>query len=170
LGALQRDCAVTDSDDPEDQSDSQAAGVGSSATNDSQRWLKDSTQPGHAYDDTWGPYNRAFFPPRKVDAWVNYKRLSTGANVMRRYWNQREELRHTYEAEHGQDPGQWPHRHPGVVIDAVEWLAHAACLGCQWIDTRGTDMREPGWREAVGEVAYRHQAADGEDRSGRTSR
>jgi hypothetical protein len=166
--ALQRDCAVTHSDDPADRSDSQAAG--SSARNDAQRWLKDATQPGPAYDDTWGAYHRAFFPPRKVDAWVSYKRMSTGVNVMRRYWNQREELRHAYEDEHGENPDQWPHRHPGVVIDAVEYVAHAACLGCQWIDSRGTSMKEPDWHEAAAEFAHRHQASDGEYRPGKTSR
>jgi hypothetical protein len=36
--------------------------------------------------------------------------------VVRRHWNQREELRDTYEAEHGEDPDEWSHRHPGIVI------------------------------------------------------
>jgi hypothetical protein len=38
-------------------------------------------------------------------------------------WDQREELRAAYEAVHGTDPYQWPDRHPGIVIDAVEWVA-----------------------------------------------
>jgi hypothetical protein len=165
--ALQRGCAMTH---PDDRSDSQSAHAGSSARNDPQRWLKDATQPGPAYDDTWGAYHHAFFPPRKVNAGGSYKRMSTGVNVVRRYWHQREELRHAYEAEHGEDPDRWPHRHPAIVIDAVESLAYAACLGCQWIDTRGTSMKEPGWREAAAVIARRHEAADVGDGLGRASR
>jgi hypothetical protein len=67
--------------------------------------------------------------------------MSTGVNVARRLWDQREELREAYEAVHGSDPGSWPHRHPGIVIDAVQFVVHAACLGCQWIDQPGTSIR-----------------------------
>jgi hypothetical protein len=55
--------------------------------------------------------------------------MSTGVNVARRLWDQREELRAAYEAEHGSDPENWPHRHPGIVIDAVQFVAHAAWPG-----------------------------------------
>ena len=79
--------------------------------------------------------------------WINFKRMGSGVNVVRRHWDQREELRAAYEAEHGSGPENWPHRHPGIVIDAVQFVAHAACLGCQWIDQPGTSMEEPGWRE-----------------------
>jgi hypothetical protein len=68
-----------------------------------------------------------------------------------------EQLRAAYEAERGSDPDNWPHRHPGIVIDAVQFVAHAACLGCQWIDQLGTSMEEPGWREASATVARRHE-------------
>ena len=72
-----------------------------------------------------------------VTPWINFKRMGSRVNVVRRHWDQREELRSAYEAKHGSDPENWPHRHPGIVIDAVQFVAHAACLGCQWIDVRG---------------------------------
>jgi hypothetical protein len=88
--------------------------------------------------------------------------MSTGVNVARRLWDQREELREAYQAVHGSDPESWPHRHPRIVIDAVQFVAHAACLACQWIDMPGTSMEEPGWREASAAVARRHQESNGE--------
>ena len=80
---------------------------------------------------------------------INFKRMGSRVNVVRRHWDQREELRAAYEVEHGSDPDNWPHRHPGIVIDAVQFVAHAACLGCQWINpaprcrTRGGGKRPP---------------------------
>ena len=128
--------------------------------------LKDSWEPGPGagYAYTWGPYYSAQFPPTKVTPWINFKRMGSGVNVVRRHWDQREELRASYEAEHGSDPETWPHRHPGIVIDAVQFVAHAACLGCQWIDQPGTSMEEPGWREASAAVARRHESSNGEFR------
>ena len=96
--------------------------------------IKDSWQPGPGYADTWGPYFEAEFPPARVTAWINFKRRSTGVNIVRRRWDQREKLRQQHEAIHGPDPALWPHRHPGVVLDAVQWVAQPACLGCQWIE------------------------------------
>jgi hypothetical protein len=90
--------------------------------------------------------------------------MSTGVNVARRLWDQREELREAYEAVHGSDPGSWPHRHPGIVIDAVQFVAYAACLGCQWIDQPGTSMRGTGWREASAVVARHHESSHGQFR------
>jgi hypothetical protein len=90
--------------------------------------------------------------------------MGSGVNVARRHWDQREELRAAHEAEHGSDPENWPHRHPGIVIDAVQFVPHAACLGCQWIDQPGTSMEEPGWREAAAAVARRHESSHGEFR------
>ena len=78
--ALQRGCAMTH---PDNRCSSQPARAGSSARNDPQRWLNDATQPGPAYDDTWGAYHHAFFPRAKVNAWVSYKRMSTSVNVVR---------------------------------------------------------------------------------------
>ncbi|HEU4360854.1 MAG TPA: hypothetical protein VFR27_05015 [Mycobacterium sp.] len=85
-----------------------------------------STRP-HGGAGTWGPYWDALFPPRPVTPWVDWKRLSTGVNVARRLWEQREYLRRTYESVHGSDPLAWPSPHPGVVLDAVRWVVHAAC-------------------------------------------
>jgi hypothetical protein len=52
----------------------------------------------------------------------------------------------------------------GIVIDAVQWVAHAACLGCQWIDMPGTDMKDPRWREDAAAVGRRHESSHGEFR------
>ena len=102
----------------------------------------------------WRAYHQAMFPPGGlVTPWIRFKVMSTGVNVARRLWDQREELREAYEVEHGSDPENWPHRHPGIVIDAVQFVAHAACLGCQWLDQPGTSMSEAGWREASAAVA-----------------
>jgi hypothetical protein len=90
--------------------------------------------------------------------------MGSGVNVVRRHWDQREELRAAYEAEHGSDPDNWPHRHPGIVIDAVQFVAHAACLGCQWLAQPGNSMSDEGWREAAAAVARRHESSHGEFR------
>jgi hypothetical protein len=50
------------------------------------------------------------------------------------------------------------------VIDAVQFVAHAACLGCQWIDQPGTSMSDEGWWEAAAAVARRHESSHGEFR------
>lgn len=124
--------------------------------------LRDSWQPGRSMAESWGPYCELFFPPRRVTSWTYFKRITTGANVVHRLWDQREELRRRYEAAHGSDPDQWPHRHPGVVLDAVEWVAHAACLRCQWLDDRGTSMRDSGWHGEAMAIAVRHQDSGGQ--------
>jgi hypothetical protein len=46
----------------------------------------------------------------------------------------------------------------------VQFVAHAACLGCQWLAQPGTSMEEPGWREASAAVARRHESSHGEFR------
>jgi hypothetical protein len=113
----------------------------------------------------WRAYHKSFFPPGGlVTPWIRFKVMSTGVNVARRLWDQREELRAAYEAKHGSDPDNWPHRHPGIVIDAVQWVAHSACLGCQWIDMPGTDMKDPRWRKDAAAVARRHESSNGEFR------
>jgi hypothetical protein len=110
-----------------------------------------------------GPYFDAEFgPPHRVRAWIAWKISSTGLNIARRWWDQREERRAAYEAVHGTDPYQWPDRHPGIVIDAVQFVAHAACLGCQW--SPAPRWRNPGWREAAAAVARRHESSHGEFR------
>lgn len=94
--------------------------------------LRPSTQFSAA--NTWGPYWNALFPPSLVTEWIDFKRRSTGLNVARRLWDQREYLRRTYESVYGTDPEGWPSQHPGVVLDEVLWMAHAACLRCRWFD------------------------------------
>src|SRR5260370_10549744 len=53
----------------------------------------------------WRAYHTSMFPPgRPVTPWIRFKVMSTGVNVARRLWDQREELREAYEGEHGSDP------------------------------------------------------------------
>jgi hypothetical protein len=89
---------------------------------------------------TWGPYFDAMFPPQEVSTWISWKMTSTGTNIARRPWDQREELRAEYDDVHGTDRALWPAQHPGVVPDAVLSSAHGACLGCQWIDVTMPDF------------------------------
>jgi hypothetical protein len=140
---------------------------------DQRNWGPGGPRPRSALVEPWTPsssvgwraYHKSFFPPGGlVTPWIRFKVMSTGVNVARRHWNQREELRAAYEAKYGSDAENWPHRHPGIVIDAVQFVAHAACLGCQWIDQPGTSMEEPGWREAAAAVARRHESSHGEFR------
>ena len=93
---------------------------------------------------------------RLVTPWIRFKVMNTGVNVARRLWDQREELREAYEAEHGSDPENWPHRHPGIVIDAVQFVAHGACLGCQWFDVRGHWMGHSDWFERASVWPHQH--------------
>lgn len=114
--------------------------------------VKPSRRWSVGYAATWGPYWDAIFPPREVTAWIDWKRGSTGVNVARRFWEQREQLRRAYEAVHGRDPEAWPSRHPRVVLDAVPQIDHAACLGCRWFDPSGWDPPS---------AARRHERSDG---------
>ncbi len=111
----------------------------------SQRWSE-----GHS--DTWGPYWDRLFPPTTCTAWIDFKRGSSGVNVARRFWAQREYLRRAYEAVYGPDPDTWPSRHPGVVLDAVPEGRYGACLSCQWFGPRGY---------AALETARLHEMSDG---------
>lgn len=82
-------------------------------------------------------------------------RGTSGVNIARRLWEQREYLRRVYESVFGSDPEAWPSRHPGVVLDAVPSTGHAACLGCQWFESRG---------HAPLRTARRHEYSDGVER------
>ena len=117
--------------------------------------LMPSTQWSASYSTTWGPYWDAMFPPATVTGWINWKRGSTGVNIARRFWDQREYLRRTYESVYGDNPEAWPSRHPGVVLDAVPSIDHAACLGCQWFDRSG---------RAPYERAKLHETSEGQFR------
>jgi hypothetical protein len=96
---------------------------------------------------TWGPYFDKMFPPPEVSKWISWKMTSTGTNIARRLWDQREELRGEYVDVHGPDRALWPLEHPGVVLDAVPSTAHGACLGCQWFDVQGHSVRHSDWFE-----------------------
>jgi hypothetical protein len=47
---------------------------------------------------TWGPYFDAIFPAHEVTPWIAWKISSTGANIARRLWDQRQEMRRAYES------------------------------------------------------------------------
>ena len=102
-------------------------------------------------------YYYELFPPAPTTEWVRFKRVSTGFNIARRLWAQREQMRRDYEAQHGTIRSHWPTRHPGVVLDAVEYVAHPACLGCAWLDADGVSMGVHDWRGQAEESALRHQ-------------
>ena len=99
--------------------------------------IKQSTRWSEGHSDTWGPYWDRLFTPQQVTAWINFKRGSSGVNVARRLWDQREYFRRAYESVFGTDPANWPTRHPGVILDAVRYGTHGACLGCQWFGGSG---------------------------------
>jgi hypothetical protein len=75
--------------------------------------------PEHVSSWQAGPYFDAMFPPQEVSTWIFWKMTSTGTNIARRLWDQREELRAEYEDVHGPDRARWAVQHPGVVLDAV---------------------------------------------------
>jgi hypothetical protein len=64
-----------------------------------------------------GPYFDAMFPPLGVSKWIYWRMTSTGRNIARGLWDQREELRAEYEDVHGTDRALQPAQHPGVVLD-----------------------------------------------------
>ncbi len=131
------------------------------------------TLPIPAPGGAWGPYYAALFPPHPVTPWIAWKISSTGVNIARRLWDQREEMRREYAAAHGTDPAAWPFRHPGIVLDAVPFYVHAACLGCHWFHARGHyvphhDYRSAGFGpsrptnlELAHQQAGRHQDSNG---------
>jgi hypothetical protein len=90
-----------------------------------------------------------------------WKIRSTGTNIARRLWDQREQLRGEYEDVHDPDRALWPVQHPGVVLDAVLSSAHGACLGCQWIDVRGHSIDHSDWFERASIWPHRHQVSNG---------
>jgi hypothetical protein len=110
----------------------------------------------------WSPYFDALFPSQEVSPWIAWKMTSTGTNIARRLWDQREELRAEYEDVQRADRARWPAQHPGVVLDAVLSGAHGACLGCQWFDVRGHSMRHSDWFERASVWPHRHQVSNGE--------
>jgi hypothetical protein len=122
--------------------------------------LKHPWRPSLGLATTWGPYFESMFPPRPVTAWINFKRMGTGVNIARRLWDQREGLRQEYEALHGTNHAHWPTDHPGIVLDAVQWVAHPACLACHWFH-HGVSMRDADWRSHAAELALRHENSDG---------
>jgi hypothetical protein len=121
------------------------------------RQVVDSWTRGRGYADTWGPYHQALFRPRKVTPWIRFKTMSSGANIAQRLWDEREALRLEYHAAHGDNPDEWRVRHPGVVLESVQWIAHAACLRCQWFQREGAYTKLENWRMVATEAALQHE-------------
>lgn len=119
--------------------------------------LVDAWVPGRGLLESWGHYYEAFFQPQRVTPWIKFKRMTTGVNIARRLWDEREAMRLDYEAIHGEDPEEWPARHPGVVLESARWVAHPACLGCQWLATAGSSMKLANWRDLATEIARQHE-------------
>lgn len=108
---------------------------------------------------SWGPYFDALYPKGLVRDFVSWKRSSSGASIARRLWEQRESLRAA--SPHG-SAAMAAGAHIGVVLDAVLYIAHAACLTCTWLDTRGTPMSgDDDWRSRAAEVARVHELESG---------
>lgn len=101
---------------------------------------------------SWGPYWEAMFPPAQVTSFINWKIGSTGVNIARNYWYQRQYLRRAYESVYGADPANWPSQHPGVVVGG----RHPACLRCHYFD--------PGYLDPLAalDLARRHETSGGE--------
>lgn len=119
--------------------------------------IRPSTRHSARATGTWGPYWDVMFAPAQVTAWVDFKRGTNGTNIAKRLWAQREYLRRAYESVYGSDPEAWPSRHPGVVLDAVRYGEHPACLGCQWFGGRsGSALLR----------AHAHEVAAGQGRQG----
>ena len=78
---------------------------------DQRNWGPGGPRPRSALVEPWTPsssvgwraYHKAMFPPGGlVTPWVRFKKMSTGVNVARRLWDQREDLREAYEAVHAE--------------------------------------------------------------------
>jgi hypothetical protein len=87
------DRAMSDTS-PSNDDDSRSAG---DRAGQSKHWMGDwktSMAAPASAAATWGPYFDAEFgPPHRVRAWIAWKISSTGVNIARRWWDQREELR-----------------------------------------------------------------------------
>ena len=73
----------------------------------------------------WGPYFDAMFPPARVTAWIDFKRMSTGVNIARRLWDRREELRQEYcDICWRLRSDDLPARHPGAFhyFEGSRWV------------------------------------------------
>jgi hypothetical protein len=67
---------------------------------------------------------------RRRSDWIGWKVRSTGYNIARRLWELRE------AAARGREPAVG---HPPVIL-WMPYMAHAACLGCTWIDLGDSDV------------------------------
>jgi hypothetical protein len=125
--------------------------------NEKKQELKPSTRWSDHGPNTWGPYWDAMFSPAMVTGWINWKRGSTGVNIARLYWYEREYLRLAYESVYGSDPANWPSQHPGVVLGD-----RAACLRCHYFGTWSGPL-------PALDLARRHETSGGEFRGRRAS-
>ena len=102
----------------------------------------------------WGPYFDALYPRRLERDFVQWKRATTGVSIARRLWGQRECLRtaNPYVAS-----AQATVVHIGAVLDAVRYIAHAACITCTWLGRRGESMLDEDWQGRAAAIARQHE-------------
>lgn len=117
--------------------------------------LRPSTRWSDHAPNTWGPYWDVLFGPGMVTSWTDWKRGSTGVNIVRRYWDQREYRRRIYESVYGSDPASWPSQHPGVALGDC-----AVCLRCHYFSLHSGQI-------GALDLAWRHESSGGRFRSHR---
>lgn len=85
-------------------------------------------------DEPWADYYRQMFPnsERPGSAFAAWKYATKAVEVAIACWEEREQARAESEASCGEDPADWPMRHPPFVTQLSQ-LSWAACLGCTWV-------------------------------------
>jgi hypothetical protein len=157
---------MTEPNDADDRSELQAAGPSSLRRNGLPQELKDSWEPGPGYADTLGAVlQRAIsahegdsLDQLQADGFRRQRGPATLGPARGAARSSRSRARQRSRELAPSPSGDCDRR------GAVQFVAHAACLGCQWIDQPGTSMEEPGWREAAAAVARRHESSHGEFR------
>jgi hypothetical protein len=143
---------------------------------DQRNWGPGGPRPRSALVELWTPsssvgwraYHKAMFPPGGlVTPWIRFKKMSTGVNVARRLWDQREELREAYEARSARQRSRAAPS-PSASHRPRCSGSPSRCLGCQWIDSPVPRWSNPGWRDAAA-AARRHESSHGEFRGQPTS-
>lgn len=82
--------------------------------------------------DLWADYFDQLFPARVTNPWGAFKIATTCRNHVIALWTRRAEALQIHSLVHGDDPLQWPLRHPTLVLYVPE-VHYAACLGCTWL-------------------------------------
>lgn len=104
--------------------------------------------------EPWGRYFNLLYPPQLVRDFGTWRRRSTGDRTAWRLWDQRQRLR---DANPHLGDAYAAGAHIGTVLDAVPWVAYAACLTCTWLEPSGVSMEQPNWRALAAAVARVHE-------------